>query len=68
MTKKFNNDDIQKIARLSSLELSESEVKNFSKQFYKILEYFEILDELDITKKDNYNSNSDIKSGRIDEV
>ena len=43
MTTKFSPEEVKKIARLSSLELTEKETKVFADQFSTILEYFELL-------------------------
>ena len=43
MTTKFSSEAVQKIARLSSLELTEKETEVFAKQFSVIMEYFELL-------------------------
>ena len=43
MTTKFSPEEVQKIARLSSLELTEKETEVFAEQFSGIMEYFELL-------------------------
>ena len=43
MITKFSPDEVRKIARLSSLELTEKETEVFAEQFSVILEYFELL-------------------------
>ena len=43
MTTKFSSEAVQKIARLSSLELTEKETEVFAEQFSGIIEYFELL-------------------------
>ncbi|MBC8258312.1 MAG: Asp-tRNA(Asn)/Glu-tRNA(Gln) amidotransferase subunit GatC [SAR324 cluster bacterium] len=43
MTNRFNSEEVRKIARLSSLELSAKEVEVFAEQFSGILDYFEVL-------------------------
>ena len=43
MTTKFSPEEVSKIARLSSLELTEKETEVFAEQFSVILEYFELL-------------------------
>ena len=40
MTTKFSTEAVQKIARLSSLELTEKETEVFAEQFSGIMEYF----------------------------
>ena len=49
MTTKFTPAEVRKIARLSSLELTEKESEVFAEQFSTILEYFEILKEVEIS-------------------
>ena len=48
MTTKFSPEAVQKIARLSSLELTEKETEVFAKQFSGIMEYFELLKNAEI--------------------
>ena len=43
MTTKFSPEAVQKIARLSSLELTAKETEVFAEQFSGIMEYFELL-------------------------
>ena len=43
MTTRFSPEEVRKIARLSSLELTEIETEIFAEQFSVILEYFELL-------------------------
>ena len=56
MTTKFSPEEVQKIARLSSLELTEKETEVFAEQFSGIMEYFELLKTAEIpdvvTKED----------------
>ena len=68
MKKKFSIDEVSKIARLSSLELTEQEIKNFVKQFSVILEYFELLKKVEISETVQDRSESNIHSGREDKV
>ena len=49
MTKKFTPEEVTKIARLSSLELTEKETEKFAEQFSTILEYFQLLKEVEIS-------------------
>ena len=49
MKTKFTLEEVRKIARLSSLELTEKETKVFAEQFTTILEYFELLKEVEIS-------------------
>ena len=50
MTSRFSPEEVRKIARLSSLELTEQETENFAEQFSVILEYFELLKTEEIPK------------------
>ena len=43
MTTNFSTEDVRKIARLSSLELTDKETEVFAEQFSVILDYFELL-------------------------
>ena len=43
MTSSFSTDEVRKIARLSSLELTDKETEVFAEQFSGILDYFELL-------------------------
>ena len=43
MTTRYSPEEVRKIARLSSLELTEQETDIFAEQFSVILEYFELL-------------------------
>ena len=49
MTTKFTSAEVKKIARLSSLKLTEKETELFAQQFSTILEYFELLKEVEIS-------------------
>ncbi len=44
----FSIDEVQKIANLSNLELTDEEKKTFARQFSTILDYFKVLDSLDV--------------------
>ena len=50
MTTRFSPEEVRKIARLSSLELTEQETEIFAEQFSVILEYFELLKTAEIPK------------------
>ena len=50
MTGRFSPEEVRKIARLSSLELTEQETEIFEEQFSVILEYFELLKTAEIPK------------------
>ena len=43
MTTSLSIDEVRKIARLSSLELTDNEAEVFAEQFSTILDYFELL-------------------------
>ena len=68
MTKKFTPAEVRKIARLSSLELSEKETKLFAEQFFTILEYFELLKEVEISDISRDADENHLKNGREDKV
>ena len=68
MTTIFTPKEVRKIARLSSLDLTEEETEVFAKQFSTILEYFELLKEVEIS---DVNCNADenhLSNGREDKV
>ena len=68
MKKKFSIEEVSKIARLSALELTEVELKNFVNQFSVILDYFELLEKAEISDFYIDKSESNIQSGREDKV
>ena len=47
MSKKIDQAQVRKVARLSRLELTKAEVEEFTNQLSAILEYMEKMDELD---------------------
>jgi len=49
MAKKIDQEQVKKVAKLSRLQLSEEEVKEFAGQLSAILDYMEKLNELDTT-------------------
>lgn len=49
MTKKIDQAQVRKVAKLSRLELTEAEVEEFTGQLRAILEYMEKMNELDTT-------------------
>ncbi len=49
MNNTFSTEDVQRIARLSSLELSEEETQTFAEQFSTILDYFELLKQANVS-------------------
>jgi len=68
MKNKFSIEEVRKIARLSALELTEHELKNFVNQFSVILDYFELLKKAEIDDIEIDISESNIHSGREDKV
>ena len=68
MTTKFTPEEVRKIARLSSLELTEKETKIFAEQFSTILEYFELLKEVEIPDIDCDADENHLINGREDKV
>jgi len=68
MTTKFTPEEVRKIARLSSLDLTEKETEVFAEQFSTILEYFEIFKEVEISAV-NWNADENhLSNGREDKV
>jgi aspartyl-tRNA(Asn)/glutamyl-tRNA(Gln) amidotransferase subunit C len=49
MAKKIDQDQVRKVAKLSRLDLSETEVEEFTGQLSAILDYVEKMNELDTT-------------------
>ena len=68
MTTKFTPDEVRKIARLSSLELTEKETEVFAEQFSTILEYFELLREVEISIVSRDAEENHLINGREDKV
>ena len=68
MTTKFTTAEVRKIAKLSSLELTEKETEVFAEQFSTILEYFEILKELEISDVSRDADENHLRNGREDKV
>ena len=68
MKTKFSPEEVIKIARLSSLELGEKETEVFAKQFSTILEYFELLKEVEIPNVDYDADENHLSNGREDKV
>jgi aspartyl-tRNA(Asn)/glutamyl-tRNA(Gln) amidotransferase subunit C len=67
MSKKISKKQVKHLADLAMLDLTSEEVTKYVSQLEDILEYFQILDELDIIEK---NNNVSIKENglREDEV
>ena len=68
MKNKFSIEEVRKIARLSALELTEYELKNFVNQFSVILDYFELLKKAEIIESEMDTSENNIHNGREDKV
>ena len=68
MTKKFTPEEVRKIARLSSLDLTEKETKVFAEQFSTILEYFELLKEVEISDVNSDADENHLSNGREDKA
>ena len=68
MTNKFTPAEVRKIASLSSLELTEKETQVFAEQFSTILEYFEVLKEVEISDVICDTDESHLYNGREDKV
>ena len=68
MKNKISIEEVQKMARLSALELTESELKSFVNQFSVILDYFELLKKVEISESELDTPECNINSGREDKV
>ena len=68
MTSRFSPEEVRKIARLSSLELTEQETKIFAEQFTMILEYFELLKTAEIPKVTVETDESYLSGSREDKM
>ena len=68
MKKKFSTEEVTKIARLSSLELTEKETEIFAEQFSTILDYFQLLKEVEIPDVNCYVDQNHIISVREDKI
>ena len=68
MTTKFSPEEVRKIARLSSLELTEKETEVIAEQFSTILEYFELLKEVEISDVNCDADENHLSNGREDKV
>lgn len=62
----FIEEDVIRIAKLSALELSREEVKEFTQQFSQIMEYFDILNELELPQELSDRDESAMKLSRED--
>ena len=68
MTTSFSIDEVRKIARLSSLELTDNEAEVFAEQFSTILDYFELLKTVDIPETVTDVDESDLSGIRDDKI
>jgi aspartyl/glutamyl-tRNA(Asn/Gln) amidotransferase C subunit len=68
MTTSFSTDEVRKIARLSSLELTDKETEVFAKQFSVILDYFELLKTADIPVSATEADESHLRGVREDKM
>ena len=68
MRTKFSSEAVQKIARLSSLELTEKETEVFAKQFSGIMEYFELLKTAEIPDVVSNVDESHLGDSRKDKI
>ena len=68
MTTKFSPEEVRKIARLCSLDLTEKETEVFAEQFSTILEYFELLKEVEISDVNCDADENHLSNGREDKV
>ena len=66
MTTSLSIDEVRKIARLSSLELTDNEAEVFAEQFSTILDYFELLKTVDIPETVTDVDESDFMSVFLD--
>ena len=63
----FSAETVRKIARLSSLELTEEETEAYAKEFNSILEYFEVLKSAEVLDEIEEESLHLPGEGRSDE-
>ena len=68
MTSSFSTDEVRKIARLSSLELTDKETQVFAEQFSGILDYFELLKTADIPETAADSDESHLRRIRDDKM
>ena len=68
MTTSLSIDEVRKIARLSSLELTDNEAEVFAEQFSAILDYFELLKTVDIPEIVTDVDESDLSGIRDDKM
>jgi len=68
MTSRFSPEEVRKIARLSSLELTEQETEIFAEQFSVILDYFELLKASEIPEVAAETDESYLSGSREDKM
>ena len=61
-SKKVTKEEVKKIAKLSKLSLSDSELKNHTKDMNNILEYMDLLNEIDTSNTEELVNVHDAKS------
>jgi aspartyl/glutamyl-tRNA(Asn/Gln) amidotransferase C subunit len=68
MTTSFSKEEVLKIARLSSLELTDKETAVFAEQFSGIMDYFELLNTADIPETATEVDESHLRGTREDKM
>ena len=68
MTISFSTEEVRKIARLSSLELTDKETEVFAEQFSGIIDYFELLKTTDILETATEVDESHLSGTREDKM
>jgi len=68
MTTSFSKEEVLKIARLSSLELTDKETAVFAEQFSGIMDYFELLNTADIPETATEVDESHLRGIREDKM
>ena len=68
MTTRFSKEEVLKIARLSSLELTDKETAVFAEQFSGIMDYFELLNTADIPETATEVDESHLRGIREDKM
>ena len=68
MTTRFSTEEVRKIARLSSLELTDKETEVFAEQFSGIIDYFELLKTADIPVTPTEANESHLRGPREDKM
>ena len=68
MTTSLSIDEVRKIARLSSLELTDNEAEVFAEQFSTIMDYYELMKTVDIPETVTDVDESDLSEIRDDKM